>query len=103
MADPIKTYSLSEYKEKYSSTIEVIPSDNHDGIVFFACGTKKGKPNYGAIGSKAQQIVQDMSLSATDLERKLKVCTYEVIDDKTGEVKELDILQAKGGKSIRSI
>lgn len=103
MQNPIATLSISEYKRKYNSSIEVIPSDNHAGVCFFACGTKQGKPNYGAIGSKALQVLQDPSLSLEKKAEKLQVCTYEVPDPATGEVKELDIIQKKGGKSIMTL
>lgn len=92
--------SVADYKAKFNnSKLDIIPSQNKPGIVFFSCGVlPNGKPNYGAIGPKAWEILQSEGQAGVS---KLEVVSYEVTT--ADGTKRLDILQAYGGNAIMSL
>lgn len=95
-------YSLETYKAKFNcAQLDFVDNPKKEGSMFFRCGfLPNGLPNYGAIGEKANAILNNASLSERECVARLRISVYKTfvttIENEQEVKKEvlLPILQA---------
>ena len=85
-------YSLEAYKAKFNTDkLQIVDNPKKPGSIFFACGMlPNGKPNYGAVGQKAKELVAQHAPA-----EQLRVSVYKT---ETGVT--LPILQANSNANV---